>query len=91
MGESRPIDAVPPRSRKKKRWTLGRYLLASGYLAAAVLPGGILLLPVLTWWHRRQLPDRTAKVRKPDPAKVAARWRRSRAALIAPRARRGSR
>jgi hypothetical protein len=91
MGASRPIAPQPAGSRKKRRWTLGRYVLASFYVAAAVLPGGILLLPALAWWHRRWHPPGTARPRKPDPAKVAARWRRSRAALTAPRARRGLR
>jgi hypothetical protein len=53
---------------RKKRWTryergpaaahLGRYSTLSGYVAALLLPGGIALLPVLAWWHRRQRIER---------------------------------
>jgi len=40
------------RARIYKRF--GRYSLISGIVAALVLPGGFVIVPVIAWWRRRK-------------------------------------
>lgn len=76
---------------KTLRIRLERYVLYTGYVIALVMPGGFLLLPVIAWWHRRHRVVAEVPPRNPDPAKVAARWRRLQSALSARRGRRAGR
>ncbi len=93
---------------RRKRWTrprragllkrVGYYSLVTGYIAALLLPGGILLLPAIVWWHRRRLAARTAQAGEFAPplqlaarAREAERSRRSADASSGPPERRGAR
>jgi len=49
---------------RKQRWTrrvrarilanLGHHPVLAGIVAALLLPGGFVLVPVIAWWHRRR-------------------------------------
>jgi hypothetical protein len=57
------LRRVRPHPSRKSLWVrrvrarilakLGHYPIISGVVAALLLPGGFVLVPVIAWWHRR--------------------------------------
>ncbi len=58
------LPRVRPRRSSKQRWTrrvralivanLGRFPILPGIVAAILLPGGFVIVPLVAWWHRRK-------------------------------------
>ena len=71
---------------------LGHYPIISGVVAALLLPGGFVLVPVIAWWHRRRRAAKSAsRTRHAGRSKAPARSHRPPDALPGTPTQRGRR